>query len=71
MIILTVLNPGCKTKEGENCLFPLVYERKTYNKCVEYDDGPWCATKLKPNNNYEEWKLCELSLGCFNGGCEY
>ena len=62
--MLFVENCAVKTKSGKCCVFPFVYEGKSYSKCTTVNNGNemWCAT----TSNYDKdkkWGTCAVHLG--------
>ena len=58
----------CKTSNGYICVFPFIYQGKTYNKCTfeqllpegEGYQQPWCAYVTNANNSVmEKWDYCK------------
>ena len=59
----------CKVKPS-NCIFPFIYENKTYESCIPRGDGFWCATKVNKNGEAIKgfWGECDLDVG--QNACE-
>ena len=55
------ITKGCQTVDGEDCIFPFIWRKITYNECtiagtgwgaaVEKNHfyGPWCAISVNEN----------------------
>ena len=47
---------GCLTTDEEQCVFPFIYEGKTYNQCIHagnrWPTTAWCSTKVDNNSEY-------------------
>ena len=56
--------PKCKTRGDQLCVFPFIYEGKTYKTCtkdgVRPEDDPWCPFKTNSNNEFStnNWGYC-------------
>ena len=51
--------PICQTKNGKPCEFPFSYNGRSYDMCVDVDNGgvPWCYTNFQRNT----WGNCNIS----------
>ena len=75
-VVYSVL--GCLTKDEEQCVFPFIYQGKTYNQCTHagnrWSKTAWCSTKVANNSEYIDGKYgrckdpnCKKLPGkCFN-----
>ena len=47
---------------NNTCIFPFVFNDKTYNECARDADGFWCSTKVDSNGNHigaqGNWGIC-------------
>jgi len=56
----------CRTKSGEDCIFPFNFKGKTYYKCIYTNSPtPWCATMTDQSGNVviNRWGDCDLDNG--------
>ena len=54
------------TDGGQRCIFPFIYNGKTYRNCTEpsgYQNRPWCAETLTDENEYHDWDYCKGNCG--------
>jgi len=42
-----------------DCIFPYVYNGKTYYECYNGKTGKWCPTKLTRNKTIKKWAYCK------------
>ncbi|XP_040580268.1 uncharacterized protein [Lepeophtheirus salmonis] len=51
---------GCTTTDGNSCIFPFVYNGKTYSTCTVVDNSgtPWCATSVDASRKYLTFGNC-------------
>ena len=58
----------CFAYDGKKCMFPFKYDGKLYKRCVPPVwgslGGPWCATKLNEELEYEKWDRC-ANTSCY------
>ena len=49
----------CKSKNGDLCDIPFVYDGKCYDSCINVDNGgvPWCYTDA----TNKQWQTCSKS----------
>jgi len=60
----------CKTTTGATCVFPFIFNGKTYTSCTDVQDTmTWCSTKVNARNQHitGNWGYCTASAACF--GC--
>lgn len=59
----------CTTAAAEKCVFPFVFEGKTYNMCTKQHDASraaWCSTKTNSMSEHVQgnWGYCRVQDGC-------
>ena len=61
MLQLSFIIEVCTTDGGQRCIFPFIYDGKTYDNCTEpggYRNRPWCAYTVTYQNKYDDWDYC-------------
>jgi len=66
-VVRSIISQICQTEDGDKCIFPFVYKRKTFFGCTQFeapDTRPWCSTKVNARGEHVASQFGHCSDTC-------